>query len=75
MGYPDCGLPGYLTLKTETKQHKSREHRRAALLTNLSLWSVPENHDLEFEGKPRQLLAAAAETGECVSYRSMPSLN
>lgn len=43
------------------------------LLMILSLWSVPKNHDLGFEGKPTQPLAAAAETGECVSYRSMPS--
>lgn len=72
---PDCGLLNSTILQT-LKLNSTREEKTRWLC---SAWfcvcGLPVNRDLGFEGKPWQLLAAAAETGECVTYRSVLSLN
>lgn len=72
--YPDCGLLDYLMLQTLRQNSTRRE--KSWWLRFIRFWFCGRglHHDLKFEGKSWQLLWAAAETLECVSYRSMPSL-
>lgn len=72
---PDCGLLNYTILQTLKLNSTREEKTRWLCSTQFCVCGLPVNRDLGFEGKPWQLLAAAAETGECVTYRSVLSLN
>lgn len=72
---PDCGLLNYTILQTLKLNSTREEKTRWLCSARFCVCGLPVNRDLGFEGKPWQLLAAAAETGECVTYRSVLSLN